>query len=332
MMDDRKSLMNYIGPGPWLALVCVLLLAATLLCTFYTPPVVEVEPTYPPAIPSDAPSLGEGEEENALVYLTTIAISDAIYQSPDGKLYYAAEENTHYFRIVCVSGETYALMDRQRALWNDPDSFVSQFRLTGRRMLIPDEVKAGFLSVFSMDEEIFDLNFGRFCLVEEPAIVAPEAGRAPAWTVCAVLFAVAFLITLLIWLFRFLASWSALVRLEETERLGDAAQQIDDPSGKEERGGKLRLTGDFLFGSRIGLASEWKDVVWSYERSLSLGSFILARLLVIRTADGKAHPLFFSAQETKDLRRLANRLCERNPKMLWDLTEENRAAWREMTA
>ena len=51
------------------------------------------------------------------------------------------------------------------------------------------------------------------------------------------------------------------------------------------------------------------------------------RALVIRTADGRAHLLLFSAQEAKDLRRLANRLCERNPKMLWDLTGENRAAW-----
>ena len=51
---------------------------------------------------------------------------------------------------------------------------------------------------------------------------------------------------------------------------------------------------------------------------------------MICTADGKTHPLFFSAQEAKDLRRLANRLCERNPKMLWDDTEENRAAWKDL--
>ena len=69
--------------------------------------------------------------------------------------------------------------------------------------------------------------------------------------------------------------------------------------------------------------------MWSYERSIGAGSLVLARMLVIRTADGKAHPLFFSPQEVRDLRRLANHLCERNPKMLWDLTDENRAAWRE---
>ena len=128
----------------------------------------------------------------------------------------------------------------------------------------------------------------------------------------------------------FLAGWSALVRLEENERLGDAARQLEDRSAKKERDDRLRLTEDFLFGSRIGLGAEWKDVVWSYERSVALGKLVLARLLVIRTADGKAHPLFFSAQEAKDLRRLANRLCERNPKMLWDDTDENRAAWKDL--
>lgn len=330
MMDERKTILSYIGPGPWLALVCVLLLAAMLLCAFYTPPVEVVEPVYPPVIPSDAPAFSESEEEDALVYLYTIAVSDAICQREDGKLYYAAEDTDHFFRIVCISGETYALMNQQRELWNSPDSFVSQFRLTGRRSRIPEEVKQDFLNVFSMDEEVFDLNFGHFCLVEESAVV-PESGRAPAWTVLALLFALGFVALFALWLFRFLNAWSALVRLEEVERVGDAAKQLEARATKSERNDKLRLAEDFLFGSRVGLAAEWKDVVWSYERSFSLGSLVLVRLLVIRTVDGKVHPFFFSSQEAKDLRRLANRLCERNPKMLWDLTEENLSAWRGMS-
>ncbi len=195
-------------------------------------------------------------------------------------------------------------------------------------MPIPDEVKRDFLQVFAMDAEIFDLNFGRFCLVEE-AVVEPETGRSPLWTVFAVIFALAFLAAFALWLVRFLATWSALVRLEERERLGDAAGQLNSPAAKAERNDKLRLSEDFLFGWRSGLAAAWEDVVWSYERSIGLGKAVLARVLVIRTADGKAHPLFFSAQEVKDLRRLANHLCEHNPQMLWELTEENRAAWRE---
>lgn len=330
MMDERKTILGYIGPGPWLALACVLLLAALLLCAFYTPAVVEVEPVYPPIIPSDAPAFSESEEENALVYLYTIAVSDAICQSGDGRLYYAAEDVDHYFRIVCVSGETYALMSQQRELWNSPDAFVSQFRLTGRRTLIPEEVKQDFLNVFSMDSEVFDLNFGQFCLVEEP-VTLPQTGRAPVWTVLAAVFALGFIALFALWLFRFLSAWSALVRLEETERIGDAAKQLEERATRSERKDKLRLSEDFLYGSRIGLAAEWKDVVWSYERSFSVGPLVLARLLVIRTADGKAHPLFFSAQEAKDLRRLANRLLERNPKMLWELNEENRSAWRELS-
>ena len=220
-------------------------------------------------------------------------------------------------------------MTQQRTHWSEPDSFVSQFRLTGRRAPIPEAVKADFLNVFSMDEEVFNLNFGSCCLVEEEQ-VPPETGRSPAWTVFAVIFALGFLASLFFWLLPFLAGWSALVRLEENERLGEAARQLEDRSAKKERDDKLRLTEDFLFGSRTGLASEWKDVVWSYERGVGLGKLVLARLLVICTADGKTHPLFFSAQEAKDLRRLANRLCERNPKMLWDDTEENRAAWKDI--
>ena len=88
-MDDRKTLMNYIGPGPWLALLCVLLLAAALLCAFYTPPAVEFEPVYPPPIPSGSPDFTDGETEDEPCYLLTVAVSDAICQSSDGKLYYS---------------------------------------------------------------------------------------------------------------------------------------------------------------------------------------------------------------------------------------------------
>ena len=327
-MDDRKTLMNYIGPGPWLALLCVLLLAATLLCAFYTPPAVEFVPVYPPPVPSDSPAFTDSETENELCFLPTIAVSDAICQSADGKLYYAVEDEDHYFHIAGMSGETYAVMSAQRALWNNPDSPIETIRLTGRRLAIPAEVKRDFLQVFSMDGEIFDLNFGSLCLVEEP-VIEPETGRSPVWTVFAVIFALAFLALFALWLLRFLAAWSALVRLEENARLAEAAEQLNAPAAKSERDDRLRLTDGFLFGLRSGLAAAWEDVVWSYERSIGAGSLVLARMLVIRTADGKAHPLFFSPQEVRDLRRLANHLCERNPKMLWDLTDENRAAWRE---
>ncbi len=329
-MDERKTLMSYIGPGPWLALACVLLLAAALLCAFYTPPVVAFEPVYPPPIPSDAPDFTAGETAGELCFLPTIAVSDAICQSDDGRLYYAVEDEAHYFHIASVSGETYALMSAQRALWNDPNSPLETIRLTGRRLPIPAEVKQGFLEVFSMDGEIFDLNFGSFCLAEEP-VVEPETGRAGAWTVFAVIFALGFLAAFALWLVRFLAAWSALVRLEENEALGSAAEQLNARGLKAERNDSLRLTKDFLFGWRCGLAASWEDVVWSYERSFGLGPVVLARALVICTADGKAHPFFFSAQEAKDLRRIANHLCERSPRMRWDLTEENRAAWQART-
>lgn len=327
-MEERKTLLAYIGPGPWLALACVLLLAAALLCAFYTPPVAAFEPVYPPPIPSDSPSFSDGETEGELCFLPVIAISDAICQSEDGRLYYAVEEaETFYFHIASVSGETYALMNAQRALWNDPNSPAETILLTGRRTAIPSEVKEGFLQVFPLDSEQFDGNFGLLCLSEEP-LVEPETGRAPAWTVFAVIFALGFLAVFALWLVRFLSAWSALVRLEENEKLGEAAAQLNGPGVKAEREDGLRLTEDFLFGWRCGLGAAWEDVVWSYERSLGVGSAVLARVLVIHTADGKKHPIFFSGQEARELRRLANHLCERNPAMLWDLTEENRAAWQ----
>ena len=158
-MDDRKTLMNYIGPGSWLALACVLLLAATLLCAFYTPPAVEFVPVYPPPVPSDSPAFTDSETENELCFLPTIAVSDAICQSADGKLYYAVEDEDHYFHIAGMSGETYAVMSAQRALWNNPDSPVETIRLTGRRLAIPAEVKRDFLQGFSMDGESFSQLF-----------------------------------------------------------------------------------------------------------------------------------------------------------------------------
>lgn len=326
-MDEKKTLLSYIGPGPVLALVCVLLLAAMLTCAFYTPPAVEYTPQYPPPVPAGTP-LFDSAEDGAQAALDTIAISDAICVGGDGRLYYAAENDFHRFYIVCISGETYALMGAQRDLWNDPESPPSFIRLTGVRSPVPEEVKNGFLEVFAMDGDVFDGTFGYSCLVEEIPVI-PDNSRSPVWSVLAVIFALGFVATAALWLLSFLPAWSALVRLEESERLSDAALQLEDSGAKELRNGRLRLSKDFIFGWRSGLAAAWEDVVWCYERSFSLGPLALAHALVIRTADGKVHPVFFPGRELKELRRLANGLNERNPKMLWGLTPENRAAWKE---
>jgi hypothetical protein len=326
-MDDKRSLLSYIGPGPVLVLVCVLLLAATLTCAFYTPPAVEYTPQYPPPVPVGTPFFDTAEDGSAAM-LDTIAVSDAICVGADGRLYYAAENDFHNFYIVCVSGETYALMGPQRDLWLSPDAPASYIRLTGTRTPIPEEVKQGFLEVFAMDAEVFDNTFGPSCLVEEIPVV-PDNSRSPAWTVCAVIFALGFLATSAALLAVFLPAWAALVRLEEREGLSDAAQQLD--GAKELRNGRLRLSKDFLFGGRIGLAAAWEDVLWCYERSLSLGSKALCHLLVICTADAKTHCLLFPGSSLKELRRVANTLNERNPKMLWGFTPENAAAWKERT-
>lgn len=329
-MDERKTLLSYIGPGRVLALVCLLLLAAALFCGFYQPPLPEAAPLYPPAIPSGSPAFSASETEGELVYLDTIAVSDAICSADDGRLFYAAEDDGHLFRIVCISGETYALMGPQRVLWSNAEAEASYIRLTGRRVSIPDEVKQAFLSVFSMDGDVFDVYFGKVCLVEEiPVAVTPT--RSALWGVLALLFALGFVGAAGLWLLRFLPSWAALVRLEETERLSDAARQLDDPAAQLERGDRLRLTEGFLFGWRCGLAAAWEDVLWSFERNISVGHTVLARELVIRTADGRSHALLFSAQETKELRRIANALGEHSSAMRWGLTKDNRAAWENRT-
>ena len=328
-MDEKRSLLSYIGPSPVLVLVCVLLLAATLTCAFYTPPAVEYDPQYPPPVPAGTPLFDYAEDDSPAM-LDTIAISDAICVGSDGRLYYAAENDFHHFYIVCISGETYALMGPQRDLWLDPEATPSFIRLTGTRLPIPEEVRQGFLNVFSMDGEVFDATFGLSCLIEEIP-VPPDNSRAPAWTAFAVVFALGFVATAALWLAGFLPAWSALVRLEEIEKLSDAARQLEDGSAKSVRNDRLRLGADFLFGRNRGLAAAWEDVIWCYERSLSVGSLALANVLVIRTADGKVHPVFFPGRELKELRRLANVFNERNPKMLWGLTPENRAAWKERT-
>ena len=326
-MDERKTLLSYIGPGWVLALAALLLLFAALFCGLYRPPVEEVKPVYPPPIPSGSPAFAAGEEAGQLVYLDTIAVSDAICENGDGRYYYAVEDDGHLFRIVCVSGETYALMAPQRALWNDPSAEPSSFRLTGRRAAVPAEVKQGFLTVFNMESATFDAYFGGLCLVEEvPAVETPT--RSPVWGVFCVLFALGFLAVLALWLSRALPCRAAFLRLEESERLEEAARQLDDPETGLVQGDRLRLARDFVFGWRSGLAAAWEDVGWCYERNLGFGSTSLARVLVIRTTDGYAHPLFFSGKEPKELRRLANSIAERCPQMLWGLTAENRAAWK----
>ena len=328
-MDEKRTLLSNIGPGPVLVLLCVLLLAATLTCAFYTPPTVEYEPQFPPPVPAGTP-LFDSAEDGAYAILDTIAVSDAICVGGDGRLYYAAENDFHNFYIVCVSGETYALMGAQRDLWNSPDAPASFIRLTGVRTPIPAEVKQGFLDVFAMEGNVFDGTFGLSCLIEEIPVV-PDNSRSPVWTVCAVIFALGFLATAALLLVSFLPAWAAIVRLEEREQLSDAVRQLGEGSAKELRNGRLRLTKDFLFGRRIGLAAAWEDVGWCYERSLSVGSAALAHLLVIRTADGRSHSVLFPGKALKELRRAANMFNERNPKMLWGFTPENSALWKERT-
>ena len=52
-------------------------------------------------------------------------------------------------------------------------------------------------------------------------------------------------------------------------------------------------------------------------------------MLVIATADGKSHALFFSAGERKALRLVAQELSEHNQAMLLGNSAANRAAWKK---
>ena len=226
-----------------------------------------------------------------------------------------------------MTQEEYESLEAQRLYWNNPESAEEAAHLTGVSLPIPESVRDSVVTLFEMDAESFDNNFGTRCFFTR----APETGggRSAVWTVFAVLFLLGFLGTLLLWLYRFFGAWSAVSRLEEDGRLAQAVDELLGPQTALVRGDRLRLGEGFAFGWRCGLAAAWEDVIWCYGRSIKLFGQTLALMLVIATADGKSHALFFSPGERKALRLVAQELSEHNQAMLLGNSAANRAAWKK---
>lgn len=315
---DQKTIFSYSGPGLLLTVLCLALLAAALLCAFFSP-----QEASPAPVPFDSID----ESADGAVYLDVVGISDAMYPNASGRYYYLVEDSYHLFAIACMTQEEYESLEAQRLYWNNPESAEEAAHLTGVSLPIPESVRDSVVTLFEMDAESFDNNFGTRCFFTR----APETGggRSAVWTVFAVLFLLGFLGTLLLWLYRFFGAWSAVSRLEEDGRLAQAVDELLGPQTALVRGDRLRLGEGFAFGWRCGLAAAWEDVIWCYGRSIKLFGQTLALMLVIATADGKSHALFFSPGERKALRLVAQELSEHNQAMLLGNSAANRAAWKK---
>lgn len=321
MREAKKSLYSYCGPGAALAVAALLLLLIGLLCAGRAQSLADDRRSQTPA-PFD--SLAENAPE--LVYLDLVGVSDAMAPNTGDRYYYIAEDSFHVFRIACLTLGEYDTLGAQKHYWNSQEAAEEAVHLTGVSVRIPDAVKESVMAVFDMDGESFDANFGTRCFMTE---VPPEPQNAVGWIVLSVVSALAAIACIALWLLRFFAADAALLRLEQNGRLDAATDELLDNATELARGDRLRMGENYLFGWHNGLAAAWEDVIWCYGHSLSLGKKPFARRLVIATADGKRHSVFFSAGEEKALRRLTEQLAAHSDSLLLGDSPKNRTAWRE---
>lgn len=321
MREAKKSLYSYCGPGAALAVAALLLLLIGFLSAGRAQSLADDRRSQTPA-PFD--SLAENAPE--LVYLDLLGVSDPMAPNTADRAYYLGEDSNHLFCLVCLTEEEYAALGAQRNYWNSQEAAEEAVHLTGVSARIPDAVKESIVAAFDMDGESFDANFGARCFMTE---VPPEPQSAVAWIVLSVVSALAALVCIALWLLRLFAADAAFQRLEQSGRLAAATDELLDNATELARGDRLRMGENFLFGWHNGLAAAWEDVIWCYGHSLSLGKKPFARRLVIATADGKRHSVFFSAGEEKALRRLTEQLASHSDGLLLGDSPKNRAAWRD---
>ena len=313
-MEAKRTIRSYIGPGVVGWVVLGLFLLCALLCALTGRGEREVARPAPVAY-----DLVEDTGEEQDVFLDVIAISEAICPFSDTRFYYVAEDDGHQFHVVCLSEEEISGLGNQRAYWNNAETEATFSRLVGRKYPIPDAVKQSFLSVFAMESDAFDAFFGDRCLITQPAVTARKAIGHP---VGFALFLLLALLTAVCLVLHLSAVWAALTRLEEQDALKSAARELLGDDVRQMNADRLRFGENFLFGWRAGLAAAWKDVLWCYGRHLPFLS-----LLMICTADGKRHPIFFLQKEEKALKEFTAAVSEHNGSVLMGESAANRAAW-----
>lgn len=322
-MEAKRSIRSYIGLGWGLPLAAVLALLAAVVFL-----VLALRPADLPQ--TEAESLIFNSREVAPgspVYVDILSLSEPLHRDEkSGMAYYAAENSDHVFCIVCLTEAQFSHLSAQRDVWDGYSSVSLPFRVSGVCAEIPREVRDTFCEIFEMSEEVFEANFGRYCFFDgEPP--RPAAPLRVGLLVLAAVFFLVFLLLLLPLLLRLSSAANALVRLEDADVLYAAADELDADETILLAGDRLRLGKRFVFGWRNALAAAWGDLVWCYDRPFPSESFLLARMLVLGTADGKKHRLFFPSGAKKELRTLTEQLEQRAPHLLRGDSAENRAAF-----
>ena len=312
-MGAKRSIRSYIGPGGAALAVLAAALLLTLLCALTGPRTQTGRAGAPKAFDE----LEAGGDESA--YLDVVGISEAICTFGPDRFYYVAEVGDLSFRLVCLNTEEYGALTAQRDYWNSLADMPEPYRLVGRKYPVSEDVKQSFLTVFNMDGENFDANFGTACLITQPA---PEPVRGIGHPLLTVLFALLFLLAAGGTVWQELTVQSALTRLMRRHDVDAAGKELLDEQTQLLCGDRLRLGRRFLFGWRCGLAAAWEDVLWCYGRAFPFG-----RLLTVCTADGKRHGVFFRRGEEKALRELTAAITAHSDSVLMGMSAANRDAY-----
>lgn len=308
-MEAKRSIRSYIGVGAALPLAALLALLAAVVCLSFALRGVLASDQVQEYAP-----FSTREAMSGSIYLDVLGISEPLH-SEEGRAFYVAESAEHEYCLVCLSRTSLDELGAQRSYWDAQSTVSLPFRLMGRSAEIPAAVEKTICGIFEMDAESFSANFGTRCFFDEP----PEPEKAPSvrvgLLVLGVVFFVLLVLALVLLVLRLSSVANALVRLEEADALGAAADELEAVSTEIVDGDRLRLGERYVFGWRNGLAASWEDLVWCGEKLVPFRSLTLARVLLLGTADGKSHAVVFPAEAEKELRLLVRRFTEKNPKL-----------------
>ncbi len=325
-MEANRSIRSYIGIGSALPLITALSLLAALVCLVFAlrGPAGQAEPQEPMIFDARA-ALTQQDAADQSVYLDVLGISEELFR--DGERgYFVAERAEHEYCLVCLSKGQIELLGAQREYWDGHSAVSLPFRLEGYRAAIPAAARTAICSTFEMDAQTFEANFGTLCFFD--ALPPVGSHLRPALLIPAIALFAVFLLSLCSLLLRLSSVANAMVRLEEADALGAAAGELDAPETDLAGGDRLRLGERYVFGWRNGLAADWKDLLWCCDKPFPSELLALRRMLLLGTADGKTHAVFFPAGAKKELRMLTERFAQKNPQLLQGADRKTREAFR----
>lgn len=323
-MDAQKKIRKYICKKAW-----VLWTGLALLCAAVAVFIGGIAAFFR-ADTTVTPYSREASQPGTMASLEITGVSHWLYRTTDTVYYTATDAQGNSYTISLTDAQFGELGSQALYYITQTGDVPAAVSLTGCVQTLPEEVRAGLADIWDVSEEEFDSIFGG--LVLNCTTTSRRQAAAPFISPAAFLALIGLAVTAW-YLHTALTARRCLARLAELGLTGEAAAQLADLDRckllGDDRG---KLTKDFLFGRKTGMALFRGDIVWLYRTEKSR-LFLLPRTVLMA---GTLHTGLRTAVNMGRFDRLGvtsdviQEIAKTNPKTRQGKTKENTAAFRKL--